>query len=118
MKHIVKIMTLLVAISAFWIGLLKTSVVPHSHTWLRIKLNCYVAIFFPATYLPYCIVRMLRSVNGWSRSDALSNLSSRGIAVAAGCIGESTYEYGKRREADVIEAKEFLKPRGVGVGSD
>ncbi|KAK9281479.1 hypothetical protein L1049_004382 [Liquidambar formosana] len=83
MKHIVKIMTLLVAISAFWIGLLKTSVVPHSHTWLRIKLNCYVAIFFPATYLPYCIIGMLRSVNGWSRSDALSNLSSRGIAVAA-----------------------------------
>jgi len=34
MKHIVKIMALLVAISAFWFGLLQMSIVPSSHTWL------------------------------------------------------------------------------------
>ena len=34
MKHIVKIMVLLVAISACWIGLLQTSIIPRSHTWL------------------------------------------------------------------------------------
>lgn len=34
MKHVVKIMVLLVAISACWIGLLQTSIIPRSHTWL------------------------------------------------------------------------------------
>lgn len=34
MKHIVKILSLLVAISAFWIGLLQAAIVPRSYTWL------------------------------------------------------------------------------------
>ena len=34
MKHIVKILSLLVAISAFWIGLLQAAIVPRTHTWL------------------------------------------------------------------------------------
>lgn len=34
MKHIVKIITLLVTISALWIGLLEMSLVPRTHTWL------------------------------------------------------------------------------------
>lgn len=34
MKHVVKILTLVVAITSFWIGLLQTSVIPSSHTWL------------------------------------------------------------------------------------
>lgn len=34
MKHIVKIMTLVMAISALWVGLLQTSIIPRSHTWL------------------------------------------------------------------------------------
>uniref|UniRef100_A0A9I9E1U3 Dolichol-phosphate mannosyltransferase subunit 3 n=1 Tax=Cucumis melo TaxID=3656 RepID=A0A9I9E1U3_CUCME len=46
MKHIVKILTLLVAISALWIGLLQTSILPHGHTWLLpiyfiVSLGCY-----------------------------------------------------------------------------
>ncbi|XP_050107708.1 dolichol-phosphate mannose synthase subunit 3-like isoform X2 [Malus sylvestris] len=46
MKHIVKILTLLVAISALWIGLLQTSIIPRSHTWLLpiyfiVSLGCY-----------------------------------------------------------------------------
>ncbi|GAY40072.1 hypothetical protein CUMW_049200 [Citrus unshiu] len=31
MKHVVKILTLLVAITALWFGLLQTSVIPRSH---------------------------------------------------------------------------------------
>lgn len=34
MKHIVKILSLLVAISALWIGLLQASLIPESYTWL------------------------------------------------------------------------------------
>ncbi|XP_057483020.1 dolichol-phosphate mannose synthase subunit 3-like isoform X2 [Actinidia eriantha] len=46
MKHIVKITTLLVAISAFWMGLLQTSMIPRSYTWLLplyfiVSLGCY-----------------------------------------------------------------------------
>ncbi|XP_077250667.1 dolichol-phosphate mannose synthase subunit 3-like isoform X1 [Tasmannia lanceolata] len=46
MKHILKIMALLVAISAFWIGLLETSVVSRKYTWLMpvyfvVSLGCY-----------------------------------------------------------------------------
>ncbi|XP_050944317.1 dolichol-phosphate mannose synthase subunit 3 isoform X9 [Cucumis melo] len=46
MKHIVKILTLLVAISALWIGLLQSSILPHGRTWLLpiyfiVSLGCY-----------------------------------------------------------------------------
>ncbi|XP_004290185.1 PREDICTED: dolichol-phosphate mannosyltransferase subunit 3-like isoform 1 [Fragaria vesca subsp. vesca] len=46
MKHIVKILTLLVTISALWIGLLQTAIIPRSHTWLLpiyfvVSLGCY-----------------------------------------------------------------------------
>ncbi|KAG7031289.1 Dolichol-phosphate mannose synthase subunit 3, partial [Cucurbita argyrosperma subsp. argyrosperma] len=46
MKHIVKILTLLMAISALWIGLLQTSILPHGHAWLLpiyfiVSLGCY-----------------------------------------------------------------------------
>lgn len=34
MKHIVKIMSLLVALTAVWVGLLQASIVPQSYTWL------------------------------------------------------------------------------------
>lgn len=104
MKHIVKIMTLLVAISALWIGLLQTSIIPRSHTWLVSYLyfgwfmstpftySCYmmltmpVSTFFPATNIFHCVSRMLWAPNGWSWSDAISNLSSRSNIVAAGSL--------------------------------
>ncbi|KAL5562138.1 hypothetical protein UlMin_031885 [Ulmus minor] len=46
MKHIIKIMTLLVALSALWIGLLQTSIVRRSYTlvlpiYLIVCLGCY-----------------------------------------------------------------------------
>ncbi|WRX08707.1 hypothetical protein QQP08_001194 [Theobroma cacao] len=34
MKHVVKIFSLLVAISGLWIGLLQASIISQSHTWL------------------------------------------------------------------------------------
>ncbi|KAL3755155.1 hypothetical protein ACJRO7_002245 [Eucalyptus globulus] len=46
MKHILKIIALLVTISAMWIGLLEMSVVPQNQTWLLpiyfiVSLGCY-----------------------------------------------------------------------------
>ncbi|XP_027352676.1 dolichol-phosphate mannose synthase subunit 3 isoform X1 [Abrus precatorius] len=46
MKHIVKILMLVIAITALWIGLLQTSTIPRSHTWLLpiyfvVSLGCY-----------------------------------------------------------------------------
>ncbi|XP_013588880.1 PREDICTED: uncharacterized protein LOC106297137 isoform X2 [Brassica oleracea var. oleracea] len=46
MKHVVKILSLLVAVSAFWIVLLQAAIVPQSHTWLLpiyfvVSLGCY-----------------------------------------------------------------------------
>ncbi|KAL5712820.1 Dolichol-phosphate mannose synthase subunit 3 [Ranunculus cassubicifolius] len=46
MKHIIKILSILISISALWIGLLQTSMVPRSHTWLLpiyliVSLGCY-----------------------------------------------------------------------------
>ncbi|PIA44614.1 hypothetical protein AQUCO_01700302v1 [Aquilegia coerulea] len=46
MKQIIKILSILIAIAAFWIGLLESSVVPRSNTWLLpiyliVSLGCY-----------------------------------------------------------------------------
>ncbi|MQM02568.1 hypothetical protein Taro_035336, partial [Colocasia esculenta] len=46
MKHILKIVALLAAISAVWVGLLEAAVVPRSYTWLLpiylvVLLGCY-----------------------------------------------------------------------------
>ncbi|XP_044500958.1 dolichol-phosphate mannose synthase subunit 3-like [Mangifera indica] len=61
MKHVVKILTLVVAITAFWIGLLQTSVIPRSHTWLLpiyfiVSLGCYglLMVGFGLMCFPTC----------------------------------------------------------------
>ncbi|XP_055819124.1 dolichol-phosphate mannose synthase subunit 3 isoform X2 [Solanum dulcamara] len=46
MKHIVKILAFLLAVTAVWIGLLQTSTIPESYTWLLplyliVSLGCY-----------------------------------------------------------------------------
>ncbi|RZS18890.1 hypothetical protein BHM03_00051244 [Ensete ventricosum] len=46
MKHILKIMALLVVVAGIWISLLEASVVPRSYTWLLpvylvVSLGCY-----------------------------------------------------------------------------
>ncbi|KAK8988330.1 hypothetical protein V6N11_065922 [Hibiscus sabdariffa] len=39
MKHVLKLLSLLVVISALWIGLLQASIIPQSHTWYSIWLD-------------------------------------------------------------------------------
>ena len=77
MKHIVKIITFLVAISAFWIGLLQTSILPPSYAWLvsvyhhsvdfyfiystcfPFQIKAYTALFHFSSQLPiYFIVSL------------------------------------------------------------
>jgi len=49
MKHIVKILALVVAITVLWIGLLQTSVIPYNHTWLvGVVIICLIYIFYLA----------------------------------------------------------------------
>ncbi|XP_042488993.1 dolichol-phosphate mannose synthase subunit 3-like [Macadamia integrifolia] len=89
MKHIVKIMSLVVAIAAFWIGLLAASVVPRNYGWLLpiyliVSLGCYGLLM-----------------------------------VGVGLMRFPTYPHGARLlQKDIAEAKEFLKRRGSDVGSD
>ncbi|XP_010912815.1 dolichol-phosphate mannose synthase subunit 3 [Elaeis guineensis] len=89
MKHVLKIMALLVAISAFWIGLLETSVVPRSYTWLLaiyliVSLGCYGLL-----------------------------MVGIGLMLFPTCPQEAVL-----LQKDIAEAKEFLKNKGVDVGSD
>ncbi|KAL7172790.1 hypothetical protein ACSBR2_032293 [Camellia fascicularis] len=88
MKHIVKIITLLVAVSAFWVGLLQTSVIPRSYTWLLplyliVSLGCYGLLMVGV-----------------------------GLMQFPTCPQEAVL-----LQQDVVEAKEFLKQRGFDVGS-
>ncbi|XP_052306135.1 dolichol-phosphate mannose synthase subunit 3 isoform X2 [Populus trichocarpa] len=89
MKHIVKIMVLLVAISACWIGLLQTSIIPRSHTWLLpiyfvISLGCYGLLMVGV-----------------------------GLMNFPTCPQEALL-----LQQDIVEAKDFLKRRGVDVVSE
>ncbi|KAL1561329.1 Dolichol-phosphate mannose synthase subunit 3 [Salvia divinorum] len=89
MKHIVKIMALLVALSAVWISLLQTSVLPKSQTWLLplyfiVSLGCYGLLMVGV-----------------------------GLMHFPTCPHEAIL-----LQQDVVEAKEFLKGKGVDVGTD
>ncbi|XP_050272555.1 dolichol-phosphate mannose synthase subunit 3-like [Quercus robur] len=88
MKHIVKLLALLVAVSAFWIGLLET-VIPRSYAWLLpvyfvVSLGCYglLMVGVGLMHFPTC-------------------------PQEAGLL-----------QQDIAEAKEFLKQRGVDVEYD
>ncbi|XP_009334900.2 dolichol-phosphate mannose synthase subunit 3 [Pyrus x bretschneideri] len=87
MKHIVKILTLVVAISALWIGLLQTSIIPRSHTWLLpiyfiVSLGCYGLLMVGV-----------------------------GLMQFPTCPQEAVL-----LQQDIAEAKDFLKQKGVDVG--
>ncbi|GAB4841426.1 Dolichol-phosphate mannose synthase subunit 3 [Ancistrocladus abbreviatus] len=89
MKHILKILTLLVAISAFWIGLLQASIVPRSYTWLLpiyliVVLGCYGLL-----------------------------MVGIGLMQFPTCPQEAIL-----LQQDIVEAKDFLRKQGVDVGSD
>ncbi|KAJ8475860.1 hypothetical protein OPV22_019587 [Ensete ventricosum] len=79
MKHILKIMTLVVVVVGLWISLLQTSVVPRSYTWLLpvyliISLGCYGLL----------MVRI-------------------GLILFPTCLHEAVL-----LQKDIVEAKEFL----------
>ncbi|THU49285.1 hypothetical protein C4D60_Mb06t07950 [Musa balbisiana] len=89
MKHILKIMALVVVVAGLWIGLLQTSVVPRSYTWLLpvyliISLGCYGLL-----------------------------MVGIGLILFPTCPQEAVL-----LQKDIVEAKEFLTSRGVDVGSD
>ncbi|KAL6845949.1 hypothetical protein ACP4OV_023397 [Aristida adscensionis] len=89
MKQIFKIVALLVAISAVWVGLLETSTVPRSFTWvlpiyLVVALGCYglFMVGFGLMFFPTC--------------------PHEAVLL----------------QQDIVEAKEFLAKKGVDVGSE
>ncbi|XP_072991609.1 dolichol-phosphate mannose synthase subunit 3-like [Typha latifolia] len=89
MKHILKILALVAAISAIWIGLLRASLVPRSYTWLLpiyliVALGCYGLL-----------------------------MVGIGLMLFPTCPREA-----ELLQKDIAEAKEFLKENGVDVGSD
>ncbi|WVZ98306.1 hypothetical protein U9M48_043767 [Paspalum notatum var. saurae] len=89
MKHIFKIVAILVAISSIWIALLETSSVPRSYTWLLpiylvVALGCYglFMVGFGLMFFPTC--------------------PQEAILL----------------QQDIVEAKEFLAKKGVDVASE
>ncbi|KAL3637290.1 Dolichol-phosphate mannose synthase subunit 3 [Castilleja foliolosa] len=89
MKHIVKIMAFLVALTAFWFSLLQTSVLPESYTWLLplyfiVSLGCYGLLMVGV-----------------------------GLMRFPTCPHEAIL-----LQEDIVEAKGFLKGKGVDVGFD
>ncbi|KAL0437987.1 UNVERIFIED_CONTAM: Dolichol-phosphate mannose synthase subunit [Sesamum latifolium] len=89
MKHIVKIMALLVTMSALWISLLQTSKIPESYTWLLplyfiVSLGCYGLLMVGV-----------------------------GLMQFPTCPHEAVL-----LQQDIVEAKEYLKQNGVDVGSN
>ncbi|KAL6522235.1 Dolichol-phosphate mannose synthase subunit 3 [Orobanche minor] len=89
MKHIIKIMALLVALSAFWISLLQTSVLPQSYTWLLplyfiVSLGCYGLL-----------------------------MVGLGLMRFPTCPHQAIL-----LQEDIVEAKGFLKGQGVDIGED
>ncbi|KAK6135958.1 hypothetical protein DH2020_010489 [Rehmannia glutinosa] len=89
MKHIIKIMALLVALSAFWISLLQTSVLPESYTWL-------LPLYFIVSLGSYGLLMV-----------------GVGLMRFPTCPQEAIL-----LQEDIVEAKGFLKGKGVDVGSD
>lgn len=89
MKHILKILTFLVAVSALWIGLLQASIVPKSYTWLLplyliVSLGCYGLLMVGV-----------------------------GLMQFPTCPQEAIL-----LQQDIAEGKEFLKKKGVDVGAE
>ncbi|XP_039021108.1 dolichol-phosphate mannose synthase subunit 3-like isoform X1 [Hibiscus syriacus] len=88
-KHVLKLLSLLVVISALWIGLLQASIIPQSHTWLLpiyfiVSLGCY-GLFMVGV----------------------------GLMRFPTCPQEALL-----LQQDIAEAKDFLKQKGVDVGSN
>ncbi|KAL3830269.1 hypothetical protein ACJIZ3_019071 [Penstemon smallii] len=99
MKHIIKIMSLLVSVSAFWISLLLTSIIPESYTLLILKWS---------TFLYQLPIYLIVSLGCYGLL-----LVGIGLMRFPTCPYESVL-----LQQDIVEAKEFLKENKVDVGSD
>ncbi|GJN23146.1 hypothetical protein PR202_gb10768 [Eleusine coracana subsp. coracana] len=97
MKHIFKIVAVLVAISAVWIALLETSTVPRSYTWL-----VSVADF---SLLPIYLIVALGCYGLF--------MVGFGLMFFPTCPQEAIL-----LQKDIAEAKEFLAKNGVDLGSE
>ncbi|KAI4305243.1 hypothetical protein L6164_028621 [Bauhinia variegata] len=87
MKHIVKIITLLMVVTVLWVSLLQTSMVPRSYTWLLpiyliVSLGCYGLLMVGV-----------------------------GLMQFPTCPHEALL-----LQQDIVEAKDYLKQKGVDVG--
>ncbi|KAF3522405.1 hypothetical protein F2Q69_00046324 [Brassica cretica] len=90
MKHIVKILSLLLAVSAFWIGLLQAAIIhPGYNTWL-------LPIYFVVSLGCYGLLMV-----------------GLGLMQFPTCPQEALL-----LQHDIAEAKDFFKHKGVDVGSD
>ncbi|ESW29574.1 hypothetical protein PHAVU_002G081100 [Phaseolus vulgaris] len=84
MKHIVKILALVVAITMLWIGLLQASVISYSYTWL-------LPIYFVVSLGCYGLLMV-----------------GVGLMNFPTCPQEALL-----LQKDIVEAKEYLKQQGV-----
>ncbi|XP_057437094.1 dolichol-phosphate mannose synthase subunit 3-like [Lotus japonicus] len=88
MKHIVKILTMIMAITALWAGLLQVSMIPRSHTWL-------LPIYFVVSLGCYGLLMV-----------------GVGLMNFPTCPQEALL-----LQKDIVEAKEYLMQRGVNVST-
>lgn len=81
MKHVVKILSILVTISAIWVGLLQTSIVPRSHTWLVSQFTRF------KFHLSACFCLFLLACLGWPGLVLPSSQLPIYFVVSLGCYG-------------------------------
>ncbi|GAY40071.1 hypothetical protein CUMW_049190 [Citrus unshiu] len=96
MKHVVKILTLLVAITALWFGLLQTSVIPRSHKGCHLTLLllfCQLPIYFIVSLGCYGLLMV-----------------GIGLMYFPTCPQEALL-----LQQDIKEAKEYLERKGIDV---
>uniref|UniRef100_A0A0E0K597 Uncharacterized protein n=1 Tax=Oryza punctata TaxID=4537 RepID=A0A0E0K597_ORYPU len=106
MKHIFKIIAMLVAVSAIWIALLETATVPRSYTWLLpiylvVALGCYglFMVGFGLMFFPTCPqeavllqqdileAKEFLSKKGWFTIVSGAGNSRRGLLRCTGDLG-------------------------------
>lgn len=100
MKRILKILGLLVAISALWIALLHASIVPNSYAWLVSFSSIFYVLLLP--------VYMIISLGCYGLF-----MVGVGLIFFPTCPQESLL-----LQKDIAEARDFLKRKGIDVHSD
>uniref|UniRef100_M1C2Z2 Dolichol-phosphate mannosyltransferase subunit 3 n=1 Tax=Solanum tuberosum TaxID=4113 RepID=M1C2Z2_SOLTU len=123
MKHIVKILALLLAVTAVWIGLLQTSTIPESYTWLLplyliVSLGCYglLMVGIGLMNFPTCPQEALFL----QQVQLHFSFKKYCIPILLGLFKnvDGLVQDPPEVEEDIVEAREFLKKKGVDVGFD